>query len=345
MNEPTSEPSLSAPSSDPPPSLPDTLEELLALGHQRLDEQQFAEAQQAFAKALTLSPSNVQVRHNLGYALERQGATEEAIAAYEAVVQGATPLAQSAVNVGVLRATVGQESAAQEAFDQALRLHPACLTAYINLGVLHARAGRLAEARQCYEKALEIDPFGQSARLRVANLLVREGRVEEALEAYERLAEEGWNSAEVQYRRGVALSRQGDEDGAIQAYQQLALVYAGRQRYDEAAVLLQRAAELAPNDVQVHYNLGNMQARQAIEAGELMNYGYADAALHAYRRAIELDPQCLKAYYNLACVAEKMSPQEGITAWEQYIAASSAVPAEQEWMVKARGYLRSLKAP
>jgi tetratricopeptide (TPR) repeat protein len=193
----------------------------------------------------------------------------------------------------------------------------------------------------------------------VANLLVREGRVEEALEAYERLAEEGWNSVEVQYRRGVALSRQGDEDGAIQAYQratqadanhvlalkQLALVYAGRQRYDEAAVLLQRAAELAPNDVQVHYNLGNMQARQAIEAGELMNYGYADAALHAYRRAIELDPQCLKAYYNLACVAEKMSPQEGITAWEQYIAASSAVPAEQEWMVKARGYLRSLKAP
>jgi tetratricopeptide (TPR) repeat protein len=86
-----------------------------------------------------------------------------------------------------------------------------------------------------------------------------------------------------------------------------------------------------------------MQARQAIEAGELVNYGYADGAMRAYRHAIELDPQSVKAYYNLACVAEKLSVQEGIEAWEQYLHVAGAVPAEAEWVVKARGYLRHLR--
>jgi tetratricopeptide (TPR) repeat protein len=93
----------------------------------------------------------------------------------------------------------------------------------------------------------------------------------------------------------------------------------------------------------VHYNLGNMHGRQAVDGGELRNYGYADAALRAYRRAIDLDPQLFKAYYNLACVAEKINVQEGITAWEQYLAVTRDVPSEQEWVMKARRYWRALK--
>jgi hypothetical protein len=65
--------------------------------------------------------------------------------------------------------------------------------------------------------------------------------------------------------------------------------------------------------------------------------------MRAYRRAIDLDPQLLKAYYNLACVAEKVSSQEGITAWEHYLALACDVASEQEWVVKARRYLRGLK--
>jgi tetratricopeptide (TPR) repeat protein len=86
-----------------------------------------------------------------------------------------------------------------------------------------------------------------------------------------------------------------------------------------------------------------MHARQAVEGGELRNYGYADAALQAYRRAIALDPQLLKAYYNLACVAEKINVEEGIAAWEGYLTAARDIPSEQEWVLKARRYLRTLK--
>jgi tetratricopeptide (TPR) repeat protein len=161
----------------------------------------------------------------------------------------------------------------------------------------------------------------------------------------------------VQYRRGLALTAQGDEDEAIRAYEraleanpdhvaarvQLALLYAQGERYDQATEALQRAADTAPDDPRVHYNLGNLHARQAIDGGVLVNYGYADAAQRAYRRAITLDPPFLKAHYNLACVAEKINVQEGITAWEEYLNAARDVPSEQEWVVKARRYLRSLQ--
>ena len=215
----------------------------------------------------------------------------------------------------------------------------------------------MEEARRCYGQALQADPSCHSAHLKLANLLVRESHWEEALGEYSRLIETGWNQAEVQYRRGLALAAQGDEEEAIKAYEraleaepdhifaqvQLALLYAQRERYDQATETLQRAADLAPDNARVHYNLGNMHARQAVEGGELRNYGYADAALRAYRRAIDLDPQLLKAYYNLACVAEKINVEEGITAWEEYLNVTRNVPSEQEWVMKARRYLRALK--
>jgi protein O-GlcNAc transferase len=340
-----------------PHGLPETLDELLALGQQRLDEQQYGEAQQAFAQALALEPANVQARHNLGYALQCQGAVAEAMAAYEIVLRSATPLAQSAFNLGELLADTGRDVEAEQAFTHASGLDPGLVLAHVNLGALQVRAGHLDEGRRCYERALEVDPSCHIARLKLANVMVRAGQWEEALHEYRQLEEAAWNLGQVHYRRGVALAARGDEKGAMEALElavaadpshvrthlRLALLYAQQGQYDKATPHFQKAAELRPDDAQVQYNLGNMHARQAIEAGELVNYGYADAALRAYRRAIELDPQRVKAYYNLACVAEKMSTQEGIEAWEQYLHVAGNVPTEAEWVVKARGYLRHLK--
>jgi tetratricopeptide (TPR) repeat protein len=357
MSEPIPE-SQAMETNDPPQTpLPEALDDLLALGQRYLDERNFVEAQQVFERALLFDPAHVTARHNLGYALECCGDIDQALAAYETVLNSPTPLAQSAFNRAVLLARTGRDDEARQAFERTLELDPTFATAWVNLGVLQARTGQVEPARQCYEQALLADPSCHSARLKLANLLVRESRWEEALAAYASLLEVGWNLAEVQYRRGLALGAQGNEDEAIEAYDnaleadpehvlarlQLALLYAQRERYDRAAETLQHAADVAPDDARVQYTLGNMQARQAIEAGELVNYGYADAAVRAYRRAIERDPQFLKAYYNLACVAEKLSVPEGIAAWEQYLQAAGNLPSEQEWLLKARRYLRSLK--
>ena len=115
-----------------------------------------------------------------------------------------------------------------------------------------------------------------------------------------------------------------------------------RERYDQATETLQRAADLAPT-MPACTTISAICTPARPSKGELRNYGYADAALRAYRRAIDLNPQLLKAYYNLACVAEKINVQEGITAWEEYLNVTRDVPSEQEWVEKARRYLRGLK--
>ncbi len=358
MNEQPAEGHPSPSTEAPQAFLPDTLEELLSVGHQHLDEKNFLEAQRAFDKALTLEPSHVVARHNRGYALECQGAVDAAIATYEAVMQSPSPLAQSAFNLGGLLAREGRETEARHAFEQALALDPHFATAYVNLGVLQIRAGLPEEARHCFQQALEHDPACRSARLKLASLLAREERWEEALGEYTRLLEEGGNLAAVHYGRGLALTARGDEEEALQAYQraidadpnhvaarvQLGLLYAQRQQYEQAAETLQQAADLAPTDARIYYNLANMHARLAIEGGEVVSYSHADAAIAAYRRAIELNAQFCKAAYNLACVSEKIGVQEGLAAWEQYVRTASAVASEQEWVAKARGYLRRLKA-
>src|SRR5262245_25149638 len=179
--------------------LPNTLDELLALGQHCLDDRHYSEAQRVFKRALELEPANVGARHNLGYALECQGVIEDAIAAYEAVRQSPTPLAQSSFNMGVLLARSGRNDEARQAFQQTLERDPTYARAWVNLGVLHARTGEMEEARRCYGQALEADPSCHSAHLKLANLLARESRWQEALGEYARLVEVGWNLAEVQY--------------------------------------------------------------------------------------------------------------------------------------------------
>src|SRR5688572_4234236 len=132
MSESTPEVQPSAVSDVPPHTLPDRLDELLALGQQRLDEQRYGEAQQAFAKAIAVEPAHVQARHNLGYALQCQGAVTEAMAAYGMVLHSDAPLAQSAFNLGELLADAGRDVEAQQAFEQALGLDPGFALAHVN---------------------------------------------------------------------------------------------------------------------------------------------------------------------------------------------------------------------
>src|SRR5688572_28654362 len=170
MNESTSEDRALETNEPTLPTLPDTLDDLLALGQQYLDQRSFVEAQRVFEKALTLEPAHVIARHNLGYALECQGLTEAATAAYEAALQSPTPLAQSAFNLGVLWSRADRIHEARRVFEQVLTQEPTFANAWVNLGVLHAQAGALTPARQCYEKALEMDPSCHSARLKLANV-------------------------------------------------------------------------------------------------------------------------------------------------------------------------------
>lgn len=79
---------------------------------------------------------------------------------------------------------------------------------------------------------------------------------------------------------------------AARAVLDSALEHSARGESAAAILLLQRAAQLDPQDPVIHYDLGNNLARQ----------GRLDQAAASYQQAISLKPEYAAAHYNLASV-------------------------------------------
>ena len=72
----------------------------------------------------------------------------------------------------------------------------------------------------------------------------------------------------------------------------------------DALRALQRAAELSPNDVEAHNNLGV----------SLQESGQSDGAVASYRRALEIKPDYVEAHYNLGIALQGLGQLDGAVA-------------------------------
>ena len=88
-------------------------------------------------------------------------------------------------------------------------------------------------------------------------------------------------------------------------------------RFDEADPLLQRAAELRPNDPEVHTNIGFNNFRQK-------DY---DAAEQSFLRAIEKDANYFPAHFALSRVYQKTkNHRAAISSLKEYLRARPDAP-------------------
>ena len=141
----------------------------------------------------------------------------------------------------------------QETADQA--------AAHLNMAVVHANQGRVKKAAEEYEIALKLDPRFVPAHLNLAMLRYEQGNAKEA---------------ERHYREAMKLS---PEMGEI-PYSLALLAAEDPKRLPEAAELLEKAAELAPDHARIRYNLGLT----------LMRLEKPRAAELALREAYRLEP-------------------------------------------------------
>lgn len=142
----------------------------------------YPEARAAYAKALSLAPSNPDI-HN---------------------------------NYGVFLCSQGELAAADEHFRCALAnpLYTTPEVAYLNAADCAQRAGKTQQARQDLDAALMLAPDMHAARLRLAELLYAEGDAAAALRHYRRYADRAEPSAAT-LALGVRIARAaGDHDRA-----------------------------------------------------------------------------------------------------------------------------------
>lgn len=158
---------------------------------------------------------------------------------------------------------------AVKAFTEAIEQNPEDTVGYINFGNLLGAMGDSERAERFFQKAISLDESAATAYYGLANLYYNNERFDEAAKLYERSIRKGIEGADAHYMLAKSFEHAG--------HNKLALPY------------MQRAAELAPEDVQIR--LAN-----AILMASLEMFDFAKPELEA---VLKLDENNADAYYNL----------------------------------------------
>lgn len=146
--------------------------------------------------------------------------------------------------LGIKALQDGEYEKAIEAFMKAAEAEPDNPVGYINLGNVFASAGDIERAERFFQKAISLDEQAGSALYGLGNLYFTNERFEEAAKLYEKAIRAGLDEADAYYMLGKCL-RNADNS-------KLALPY------------FQRAAELAPTDLEIRLSFGILLAEMEL---------------------------------------------------------------------------------
>jgi tetratricopeptide (TPR) repeat protein len=209
-------------------------------------------------------------------------------------------------NLGFYLNGQGRTAEAMENYRQALKINPTYEDALNNLGYALAGQKNYAEAIPLYEAALRIRPDHVEVHNNLGNALSETGQINEAIRHYLVALQQQPDHADANNNLGIALAMQGKLGEAIphfltairsnpkyaSAHSNLGNAYAVQHKLEEAIREYREALRLKPGDAQAHNNLGNALAEQ----------GRLDEAIGYYREALRLNADNPEACFNLGMV-------------------------------------------
>ncbi|MGD8452452.1 MAG: tetratricopeptide repeat protein [Phycisphaerae bacterium] len=263
---------------------PDDALKVGRLGTMYFAQQFYEPAAACFAEAARLMPQEMPWWYCTGLAEEAAGRTEQAIAAYDHAVslEGAYVPAQ----LHLADLLVERDTArAATLYHDILKIMPDNPRAHYGLGRVAEIGGRQDEALREYRIALSMSPDYPAANAGVARILRATGHEADA-QHYARWAEAG-GTPTIDDPIGLAVMRSGLAPGVLCDD---AVLVAQRGDFVQAESLINQAAEVNPNDIQVLNAMGYIQAmqRRFPEAEKI------------FRRILEIDPTSVNARSNLA---------------------------------------------
>ena len=124
----------------------------------------------------------------------------------------------------------------------------------------------------------------------------------------------------------------------------LGRLYLAERNFEQARTQFEQALKLAPDDAELHGDLGatlleqGMSERAGTDSGQSLNE-FARALEHL-TRALELNPTLLTARFNRALCYEQMArPQQAAEDWHKYLEQD----ANSQWATEAQQHLKQLE--
>lgn len=124
---------------------------------------------------------------NRGFDLYYKGKYEEALNAFDKVIEVRPDYANAWYYKGLALGGLDRNEEALKAHDKAIELNPDYANAWINRGVALDNLGRYEEALKAYDKVIGLNPDFAEAWGNKGVTLVKVGRYEEALKAYDKV--------------------------------------------------------------------------------------------------------------------------------------------------------------
>ena len=240
-------------------------------GNKYRDEDKHKQAEKAFSEAIELNPDNALAWHNRGWTYVEQKKYQQALNDFNKASALKPNWELPYFGRGWVFNQRKEYAAAVKEYDRVIELNPKYAVAWNNRGAAKSWLNQMHEAIADYDKAIELKPNYAKA-------------YENRGKAHGALGEDG--KAEADFQRAIKIT--SSNKGADKIIEETeALLKRGD--YTEALELLNKAAELYPDNQFVFVNRGNIYNNQ------LRDY---DAAIADYNKTIELNPKFSWPYLN-----------------------------------------------
>jgi tetratricopeptide (TPR) repeat protein len=172
-------------------------------------------AQEAFARALELTPDHPLMLGNYAKFLQKDGRAEEALGALERAARAAPNSAPTWTELGIAALKLGQTARAVAALDRALVLRPDMTRAWHALGNARRAAGDLEGAEAAFRRLVTLAPDNGPAWVNLGVVLRLLGRPAEALPCLAQARKAGYSGPELEDAEAGAMVDIGQFEAAI----------------------------------------------------------------------------------------------------------------------------------
>ncbi len=148
---------------------PDDIKAVRSIAWLHAQGQRWAQAAEWFGKAVALEPGHADSWFNLGYAQEKHGARQEAMAAFRRAAELNPRHDRAWYGLGLIHAQLGDHAAAAEALKRAAELQPMNGAAWFALGMAYHHDNRPDEVKQVVEHCASHDPQAAKRLVQEAN--------------------------------------------------------------------------------------------------------------------------------------------------------------------------------
>lgn len=276
------------------------------IAHQRGDNKQAIEL---LEKSLSLKPNNAETHNNIGTVRAALGDLDGAIEHYRTAIEINPDDLDARCNLGGAFLKKGAPQQALAHYETAAAANSSFANAHLGMGEALRALSRPVQAAASFRKAIRCEAAPPSAYVGLIDTLIETNSPEAACKIADKALAKDASRAEFHFAQARAQRAVGELGAAAASYKSglklapkdlggwnnLANICGKLNRPGEAVRCFDRAIALAPQNAILYSN----------KANALLKAGDANAAEHAYRTSLALDPALPAAHVNFVGFLEQ----------------------------------------